>query len=231
MSEVGQDGVVAVAALVPATVEIEIRDSTIEKAGQMNIEGTILNVPPSDPARAHESIVSIDVKGSVIRDVGFVDGFRKKRRTYGSLRRFSLLDGSPRGVTISPLLIRPWRKRFRPASGSVTPALSMESQRTKANTRCICETTRFGTTVPRSLPLLHRKPASTPGRTTGAFLRDLPRAALSCSTRPFCRKSIRRSRLPARWKERGPARASWQIHRPSIRGTHHRNDSPDPCPA
>ena len=76
MSEVGQDGVVAVAALVPATVEIEIRDSTIEKAGQMNIEGTILNLPPSDPARAHEGVVSIDVKGSMIRNVGFVDGFR-----------------------------------------------------------------------------------------------------------------------------------------------------------
>ncbi|WP_237722668.1 hypothetical protein [Singulisphaera acidiphila] len=76
MGEVGQDGVVAVAARVPATVAIEIRDSTIEKAGQMNIEGTILNLPPSDPARAHESVVSIDVEGSIIRDVGFVDGFR-----------------------------------------------------------------------------------------------------------------------------------------------------------
>ena len=58
MSEVGQDGVVAVAALVPATVEIEIRDSTIEKAGQMNIEGTILNLPPSDPARGFTKVLS-----------------------------------------------------------------------------------------------------------------------------------------------------------------------------
>jgi hypothetical protein len=78
LGETGQDGVVAVAALVPATVAVEIRDSTIEKAGQMNIEGTILNLPPSDPARAHESVVTIDVEGSVIRDVGAVDGFRNE---------------------------------------------------------------------------------------------------------------------------------------------------------
>ena len=72
----GQDGVVAVAALVPATAEVEIRDSTIEKAGQMNIEGSILNLPASDPARAHESVVSIDIERSTIRDAGAVDGFR-----------------------------------------------------------------------------------------------------------------------------------------------------------
>ncbi|WP_422930032.1 hypothetical protein [Singulisphaera sp. PoT] len=74
--ECGQDGIVGVATMVPATVEVEIRDSTLEKAGQMNLEGTILNLTPSDPERAHESLVSIDVVGSVIRDAGFVDGFR-----------------------------------------------------------------------------------------------------------------------------------------------------------
>jgi hypothetical protein len=72
----GQDGVVAVAALVPATVEVEIRDSTIEKAGQMNIEGSILNLPASDPARAHESVVSIEIERSIVRDAGAIDGFR-----------------------------------------------------------------------------------------------------------------------------------------------------------
>ena len=76
MGETGQDGVVAVAGLVPATVNVEIRDSTIEKAGQMNIEGTILNLPPSDPARAHESVVSIDVERCTIRDAGAVGGFK-----------------------------------------------------------------------------------------------------------------------------------------------------------
>lgn len=74
--ESGQDGVIGVVAMVPATVEIEIRDSTLEKAAQMNLEGTILDLPASDPKRAHESLVSIDVEGSVIRDAGFVDGFR-----------------------------------------------------------------------------------------------------------------------------------------------------------
>ena len=72
----GQDGVVAVAALVPATAKVEIRDSVIEKAAQMNIEGSILNLPASEPARAHESVVSIDIERSVIRDAGAVDGFR-----------------------------------------------------------------------------------------------------------------------------------------------------------
>jgi hypothetical protein len=72
----GQDGVVAVAALVPATANVEIRDSMIEKAGQMNIEGSILNLPASNMARAHESVVSIDIERCVVRDAGAVDGFR-----------------------------------------------------------------------------------------------------------------------------------------------------------
>jgi hypothetical protein len=76
LGEAGQDGVVAVAALVPATVSVEIRDSTIEKAAQTNIEGSILNLPASDPARADESVVSINVNGSTIREAGAVDGFR-----------------------------------------------------------------------------------------------------------------------------------------------------------
>lgn len=74
--ESGQDGVIAVASMVPATAEIAIRDSIIEKAAQINLEGTILNLPPSDPARAHEGSVSIDVVRCVIRNAGFVDGFR-----------------------------------------------------------------------------------------------------------------------------------------------------------
>ena len=76
LRECGQDGVCAVAAMVPATVEIQIRNSTIERAGQMNIEGTILNLPPSDPARAHESLVSIDASDCIIRDAGAVGPFR-----------------------------------------------------------------------------------------------------------------------------------------------------------
>jgi hypothetical protein len=76
LRECGQDGVCAVAAMVPATVEVQIRHSTIERAGQMNIEGTILNLPPSDPARANESLVSLDATDCVISDAGAVGPFR-----------------------------------------------------------------------------------------------------------------------------------------------------------
>ncbi len=74
--ESGQDGIIGVASMVPAAVEIVIRDSTIEKASQVNLEGTILNLPPYDPMRAHEGSVSIYVERCVIRDAGFVEGFR-----------------------------------------------------------------------------------------------------------------------------------------------------------
>ncbi len=76
LRECGQDGVCAVAAMVPATVELEIRNCTIERAGEMNIEGTILNLPPSNPSRAKESLVSINVTDSTIRDAGAVGPFR-----------------------------------------------------------------------------------------------------------------------------------------------------------
>jgi hypothetical protein len=74
--ESGQDGIIGVATMVPATAEIELRDSMLENAAQMNLEGSILNLPPSDPGRAHEGLVSIDVERCVIRRAGFVDGFR-----------------------------------------------------------------------------------------------------------------------------------------------------------
>jgi len=76
LRECGQDGVCVVAAMVPATLDVEIRDSTIERAGQMNIEGTILNLPASDPGRANESRISIDVSGCIIRDAGAAGPFR-----------------------------------------------------------------------------------------------------------------------------------------------------------
>jgi hypothetical protein len=78
LGEVGQDGIVAVVAMVPATVAVAVRDSTIEKAGQTNIEGSILNLPASDRVRAHESVIAIDVEGSIIRDAGAVGGFRNE---------------------------------------------------------------------------------------------------------------------------------------------------------
>lgn len=82
LGETGQDGIVAVAALVPATAEVEVRDSTIEKAGQTNIEGSILNLPPSDSERAGEGFISIDVEDCVIREAGAVDGFRSEAQNF-----------------------------------------------------------------------------------------------------------------------------------------------------
>src|SRR5262249_6742511 len=76
--ESGQDGIIGVAAMVPAAGEIEVRDSTIEKAAQMNLEGSILNLPPSDPGRAHEGLVSIDLERCVIRRARVVDRFRRE---------------------------------------------------------------------------------------------------------------------------------------------------------
>ncbi len=46
------------------------------KAARDEPGGTIHDLTSSDPERAQEGHVSIDVQGSVIRDAGFVDGFR-----------------------------------------------------------------------------------------------------------------------------------------------------------
>jgi hypothetical protein len=75
ISQSGQDGVIAIAAAIPAAVEIEIRSSIIEKAAQTNVEGTILNVPAFDVSRADEARVSIEVVDSVVRDAGASEGF------------------------------------------------------------------------------------------------------------------------------------------------------------
>ncbi len=70
VSESGQDGVIGVAALIPARVSIEISDSVIEKAAQINVEGTILNLPAFDASRTQETSVAIEVDGSIIREAG-----------------------------------------------------------------------------------------------------------------------------------------------------------------
>jgi hypothetical protein len=75
LGESGQDGVIAIAALIPATVALVIRDSVVENAAQTNVEGTILNLPAFDPARAHDATVSIEIVGSTIRGAGAVAGF------------------------------------------------------------------------------------------------------------------------------------------------------------
>ena len=79
VGEAGQDGVLGAAALVPARVDVEISDSVVEGAGQTNVEGTILNVPPFDPSRADETRVSVRVVGSTLRGAGGTDAFDGQR--------------------------------------------------------------------------------------------------------------------------------------------------------
>ena len=77
VGESGQDGVIAVAALLPATAELDIRGSTIERAAQTNVEGTLLALPPIDSARVGESRISINIAASTIRGAGAVPGFEQ----------------------------------------------------------------------------------------------------------------------------------------------------------
>jgi hypothetical protein len=73
----GQDGVIAVAGLLPASATLAIRGSIIENAAQSNVEGTLLALPPIDSARVSESRISIDITGSTIRGAGAVPGFEQ----------------------------------------------------------------------------------------------------------------------------------------------------------
>ncbi len=75
LGPVGQDGVLAAATQIPAEVNLDIRESVIENAGQTNIEGTILNLPAHDPARADETNISIRVENCTIRHAGLGDKF------------------------------------------------------------------------------------------------------------------------------------------------------------
>lgn len=72
----GQDGVVAVVGLVPASIELDILESTIEDAAQMNVEGTILNLPAYDASRAEETLIDITIRDSKILNAGKVKGFQ-----------------------------------------------------------------------------------------------------------------------------------------------------------
>lgn len=76
----GQDGVIGIAALLPAKVSIDITNSTIENAAQMNLEGTILHSPHFDSSRVSENLVSIDIENSTIQNAGSVQGFPNESR-------------------------------------------------------------------------------------------------------------------------------------------------------
>lgn len=71
----GQDGIVMAVMQSPSEINLYIDDSIIEDAGQMNVEGSLVNLEPSDPSRANEGQVTIEIKGSTIRNAGAISGF------------------------------------------------------------------------------------------------------------------------------------------------------------
>jgi len=71
----GQDGIVMAVMQSPSEIYLSISDSVIEGAGQMNVEGTLVNLAPDDPSQANKARVSIDIEGSKIRNAGAVSGF------------------------------------------------------------------------------------------------------------------------------------------------------------
>jgi len=71
----GQDGIVMAVMQSPSEINLYIGDSLIEGAGQMNVEGTLVNLEPVDPSRANEGKISIEIEGSTLRNAGAVTGF------------------------------------------------------------------------------------------------------------------------------------------------------------
>lgn len=71
----GQDGIVAAVMQSPSEINLYVHDSIIEDAGQMNIEGTLVNLKPADPSRANEGRVTIEIEGSTICNAGEISGF------------------------------------------------------------------------------------------------------------------------------------------------------------
>lgn len=76
----GQDGIIGNVALLPAKVAIDISNSMIEHAAQMNLEGTLLHSPHVDSSRVSENLVSIDIENSTIRNAGTVRGYINESR-------------------------------------------------------------------------------------------------------------------------------------------------------
>lgn len=54
----GQDGIVAAVMQSPSEITLYVHDSTIEDAGQMNIEGTLVNLKSANPSRINEGRVT-----------------------------------------------------------------------------------------------------------------------------------------------------------------------------
>lgn len=72
---VGQDGIVGAIVQSPSEISIHISDSVIEDAGQMNVEGSLLNLPPEAKAPANAGRIAIEIERTIIRNGGAVHGF------------------------------------------------------------------------------------------------------------------------------------------------------------
>jgi hypothetical protein len=72
---VGQDGIVGAVVQSPSEISIHISDSVIEDAGQMNVEGSLLNLQPEANAPADAGRIAIKIERTVIRNAGAVHGF------------------------------------------------------------------------------------------------------------------------------------------------------------
>jgi hypothetical protein len=72
---VGQDGIVGAVVQSPSEISIYINDSVIEDAGQMNVEGTLLNLPPEVNAAANAGRIAIEIERTIIRNAGAIHGF------------------------------------------------------------------------------------------------------------------------------------------------------------
>lgn len=71
----GQDGIVGAVMQSPSEITIRISDSVVEDAGQMNVEGSLINLPPEAGTRANAARVSIEIARTIIRHAGAVPGF------------------------------------------------------------------------------------------------------------------------------------------------------------
>ncbi|MFK8013473.1 MAG: hypothetical protein AB8B80_15650, partial [Marinicellaceae bacterium] len=61
----------------PSVIDVSIKDSLIEGAGQMNIEGTLVNLDPIDSQDPDIGRVSFEIENSIVRNAGAVSGFEK----------------------------------------------------------------------------------------------------------------------------------------------------------
>lgn len=112
----GQDGIVAAVMQSPSEINLYIGDSLIEDAGQMNIEGTLVNLPPDDPSLANQGQVSIEIEGSTIRRAGSVSGFEEVAANIW-LGASQFLEDQPPAVGKFKLVVRDSRVEAAGRSG------------------------------------------------------------------------------------------------------------------